>query len=338
MTDRSIGIVVIGRNEGERLRRCLRSVRTTGAAVVYVDSGSNDGSVACARDSGAMLVELDATARFTAARARNAGFERLLAERPDVEYVQFIDGDCELDPGWLAIASAALESDSTLAVVCGRRREAFPGSSIYNHLCDIEWETPIGEAMACGGDALMRVRAFREAEGFRPDLIAGEEAELCARLRRRGFRVRRLAAEMTRHDAALTRFSQWWARCVRSGHAYAQGASLHRNTRERYWTREWASILVWGIAGPCLAISLAGATHGRSLVLLIAYPALVLRIWRTHRARLGSRSAFVFAVFCVLAKVPQALGAVRFALAAVAGPSGLIEYKRSSRSVGESVR
>ena len=39
-----LGIVTIGRNEGERLRRCLSSVVGRGMPVVYVDSDSTDGS------------------------------------------------------------------------------------------------------------------------------------------------------------------------------------------------------------------------------------------------------------------------------------------------------
>lgn len=70
------GVVVIGRNEGERLRQCLRSLLPTVVAV-YVDSGSTDGSAKWARDNGAEVVDLDASVPFTAARVRNAGFQRL---------------------------------------------------------------------------------------------------------------------------------------------------------------------------------------------------------------------------------------------------------------------
>lgn len=330
-----LGIVAIGRNEGERLRRCLRSLSAAGARVVYVDSGSTDGSVELARASGALVVELDRATGFTAAKARNAGFEALLRGHPDLDYVQFVDGDCELDAGWLPAAVSALDGDPAIAVACGRRRELFPERSLYNELCDIEWDTPAGDVLACGGDALVRVSAFRAVQGFSPGLIAGEEPELCVRLRRLGFRIRRLPAEMTRHDAAMASFGQWWKRCVRAGFAFAQGAALHGASPERHWVGELRSIWLWGAALPAAALALAAAAWPWGALLLAAYPALAVRIWLRHRRRLGGRRAALFAVACVVAKVPQFAGAVRFGRAAgsTAGPAvgggGLIEYKSS---------
>ena len=56
-----------------RLRQCLLSVGS--ATIVYVDSGSTDGSIACAQSLGVeSCPELDLSIPFTAARARNAGF------------------------------------------------------------------------------------------------------------------------------------------------------------------------------------------------------------------------------------------------------------------------
>ena len=166
-----LGVVAIGRNEGERLRRCLLSLARVGQGVasVYVDSGSTDGSVELARSMGVEVVELDMTRPFSAARARNAGFERLEEIAPAVEYVMFLDGDCEVADGWLDRAQAELEARPKAAVVCGRRRELFPEHSVYNRLADLEWDTPIGEAIACGGDSVIRAEAFEAVGGYRPD-------------------------------------------------------------------------------------------------------------------------------------------------------------------------
>jgi glycosyltransferase involved in cell wall biosynthesis len=69
----AFGVVVIGRNEGERLVRCLQSLAQFGAPLVYVDSNSTDGSSEQAQRLGAHAVQLDLTQSFTAARARNLG-------------------------------------------------------------------------------------------------------------------------------------------------------------------------------------------------------------------------------------------------------------------------
>ncbi|MGH7290017.1 MAG: glycosyltransferase family 2 protein, partial [Myxococcota bacterium] len=244
-----IGVVVIGRNEGDRLVRCLESLRGEARRIVYVDSSSSDASVAKARVSGASVLELDPEIPFTAARARNAGFERLIAERPDLELVQFVDGDCEVRSGWLEYAAECLDERRELAVACGRRRERFPARSAYNRIADIEWDTPVGDARSCGGDSLMRVRAFQAVGGFDASLIAGEEPELCLRLRRAGYKVARLPCEMTLHDAAMLHFSQFWRRAVRAGHAYAEAAYRHGREPERFGVRPVVSSAVWG-AGP----------------------------------------------------------------------------------------
>lgn len=305
----SVGVVVIGRNEGDRLRRCLASTQPQAAALVYVDSGSSDGSPELARSMGSQVVALDMNQPFTAARARNAGFARLRAVLPDVEFVQFVDGDCEVDAAWIASAQEFLRAHPGTAAVCGRRRERFPERSVYNLLCDIEWNTPVGDAKACGGDVLMRAEALQQAGGYRDDLIAGEEPELCVRLRARGWGIWRLDAEMTRHDAAMTRFGQWWQRSQRTGFAYAEGVRLHGAPPERHWVREARSAWVWG-AGIPIAILASALAWG-------PIAALGLLIYPTQVARLGLRlpgsgkARWARALFLVLGKFPEVQGLVK---------------------------
>lgn len=324
----NIGIVAIGRNEGERLRQCLTSVVGKVARVVYVDSGSTDGSVELAVGLGVEVVELDLSTPFTAARARNAGFAHLLQVEPQIKYVQFVDGDCEIVEGWLDFAQQELETKSNVAVVCGRRRERFPEQSIYNQLCDMEWDTPIGEAKACGGDSMIRVAAFQQVGGFNSALIAGEEPELCVRLRLYEWKILRLNAEMTLHDAQMLHFSQWWKRALRAGHAYAEGASLH-GREDGHWKKESKSIWFWGCYLPVLAFGLAMPSGGLSLLLLLGYPALFIRIFiKQRRQNISSKHAALYAISCVLGKFAQVGGTLSFLRSKLLGTkSQLIEYK-----------
>ena len=320
------GLVVIGRNEGERLRRCLESVQPAARAVVYVDSGSSDGSVALATGLGATVVALDLRRPFTAARARNEGMRRLQAIAPELAFVQFVDGDCEVVADWLEKAQRFLESRPQVAAVCGRRRERFPERSVYNLLCDLEWNTPIGEARACGGDVMMRTEAWRQVEGFRDELVAGEEPELCVRLRAKGWKIWRLDAEMTVHDAAMTRFHQWWRRNLRAGFAYAEGVRLHGAPPERHWVREWRSAWFWGALLPfCIALAVA-IVGPAALWALAIYPLQVLRLgWRLRGLE---RGRWARAFFLVAGKFPEALGQAKsWLLHQRRQPAGLIEYK-----------
>lgn len=335
-------MVVIGRNEGSRLLRCLESV--SGSKVIYVDSGSSDDSVERARGLGVEVVELEPARPFTAARARNAGFEALAAIRPDLDFVQFVDGDCELQPGWLEAAARYLEAEPGVAVVCGRRRERFPDASPYNRLVDMEWDAPPGDSDACGGDAMIRVRALCEVGGYDERLIAGEDPELCLRIRRSGHRVVRLAREMTLHDADLRRLPQWWKRQLRSGHAYAEIVSLHRGRVEPLLRRRVLSIAIWGGALPGLCLLAAWSTSGSSLLLLAALALPWLGAYRDFRAGRARRFAALYASACLAGKFAELAGMVLFAwnrwIRRRATP--LIEYKRedleASGGVGELVR
>ena len=335
-----VGLVAIGRNEGERLGSCLRSAIGKIALVVYVDSGSTDGSLELARSIGADTVELDLSTPFTAARARNEGFARLLQLVPDIEFVQFVDGDCEVVDGWLDRAWEELAAKPDLAVVCGRRRERFPNATAYNRLCDMEWDTPIGEAKACGGDSMMRVAAFQQVGGFNPALIAGEEPELCVRLRQNGWKIERLDAEMTLHDAQMTGFDQWWKRSQRAGHAYAEGSWLHGNTPDRHWVKDTLSIWFWGFVLPVLALGTAWFTHGWSLWLLAGYPVLTYRIYRRmqQQRNFSAKDAALYAISCASGRFPQLQGQIQFHQRRLLGQrSNLIEYKTSNQSI-EQVR
>lgn len=315
-----IGSVIIGRNEGERLIRCLASVADQASIVVYVDSGSTDGSQAAARMAGAHLIELDKDQPFTAARARNAGIDWLLSQKTSPDYVQFIDGDCELQLDWINVSQTFLDMHPKTAAVCGRRRERFPNASVYNQLIDQEWDTPVGQTKACGGDALMRLEALQEVGGFNPSLIAGEEPELCLRLRASGWTIWRLDAEMTLHDADLTRFSQWWKRNTRAGHAFAEGAAMHGHSPERHGVRQTRSALFWGALLPLITLFGLAFTPW-SLALLLAWPAQVLRL----RQR---REPWPRAFFLTLGKLPEAQGILGYWWQRFRGKrSELIEYK-----------
>ncbi len=329
----SVGIVVIGRNEGDRLKDCLISVIGEQVTIVYVDSGSTDGSLALAKSLGVHVVKLDLSIPFTAARARNAGFEYLLQVEPNIEFVQFVDGDCRVVEGWLEHAMGELLTQLDVVVVCGRRREELPTQSIYNRLCDIEWDTPVGEAKACGGDSMMRAIALKKVGGFNPTLIAGEEPELCVRLRQAGGRVLRIDAEMTLHDAQITHLSQWWKRSQRAGHAYAEGAWLHGHNPERHWLKESRSIWLWGLILPLLAIATAWLTSGLSIVfLLMLYTLLVYRVYQSTLQRgLKLKDALVYSLFCVMAKLPQVQGQIQFHISRLLKRQRtLVEYKKAT--------
>lgn len=322
----ALAVVAIGRNEGPRLLNCIHSILNSAAVIVYVDSGSTDESVTAAAGLGATVVELAADIKFTAARARNAGFRKALEIAPTLKYVQFVDGDCEVVPDWLHKAEHFLDRHPEAAAVSGRRRERYPERSIYNELCDMEWERPPGPARHFGGDVLIRVEAFQRVGGYLDGLIAGEEPELCVRLRGDGWLIYTVDADMTIHDAAMTTFTQWWVRTTRSGYAYAQGAHLHGSGPDRHWVWESTRAWIWSVV-PAVSVVAASPLLGLwSGAILLVYPAQIARLY--IRATGTPRQRLLESAFNVISRFPELVGQVRFLKDRLRGNDAqLIEYK-----------
>lgn len=332
MPNHSIGIVVIGRNEGERLRRCLESAIPSGARLVYVDSGSTDGSVQLAKSLGADVVELDMSTPFTAARARNAGVEHLRNEGLLTEFIQFVDGDCEFQPGWLQRARQELIHQPEIAAVSGRLRERFPKRSFYNQLCDMEWNLPVGFTKFFLGIVMMRYAAFEQAGCYNESLIAGEEPAL--RIVRNGWKLLQTKDDMAWHDANILHFKQWWRRMVRSGHAYAESAALHGNGPEHYCVRETIRAIVFGLFVPALILLSLLGFHWPWMGLLIvivfvSWGKIILHSYRWRRKLGDTRMrSLEYGLMMAPTKIAEAVGVMKYWSNRLHGrQSRLIEYK-----------
>lgn len=325
MSDPSVGIVIIGRNEGGRLVQCLASVKDNLGRIIYVDSGSTDDSVREAQNAGAEVVLLDLSVPFTAARARTAGFNALQATGDTPDFVQFIDGDCSVQPDWVTSAIAALDADVGLGIVTGWRKEVNVTRSVYNALCDFEWRRPAGDILACGGDMMVRSTAFSEVGGFNATVIAAEDDEFCVRIRKAGWKIQRLPIEMTLHDADMTGFSQWWHRAVRTGHGFAQVGAMH----PEYFVKERKRVWAYGAILPVIAFMGILVSFW---VFVAVFGIYILSYLRTAKGLysngLGQREALKQAIFLTLSKFPNFQGMLIYYWRQFWGHKmNIIEYK-----------
>ena len=328
-----VAIVAIGRNEGERLKPSLRAALRDAKLVVYVDSDSTDGSAEFARSVGCRVVSLDPSQLISAPRARNEGFACVMENAPDTPFVQFVDGDCELEEGWIQLAARTLSERPDVGVVCGRVREIHPEASVYNRLCDLGWRQPAGEILSSSGRFMGRAQVFKDVGGFRADVQVAEDDEFCIRVRRQGWKILMIDAPMARHDAAMTSFRQWWRRNRRTGRGYAQVAALHGGGEERYFVRDRRRILIWGLALPVTALAAAPFTYGISLpALLCLYALQFAHIVRGCRKRgWASRDAWAYGFFTVISRFPALQGLLDYYWRRIRGRAmTIIEYKQAN--------
>lgn len=330
----TVTVVVIGRNEGSRLARCLESIAAmdrTGLSVdvIYVDSDSKDDSVRVAQELGARVIALK-PARPTAALGRNAGWRET-----DADFVLFLDGDTILDAAFVRRALVEMQSPR-VACVWGHRREVDPPRSVYTRVLDLDWIYPAGFVPFCGGDALFRRSALSAARGYDETLIAGEEPELCRRLQVLGYRILHIDVPMTRHDLAIDRFGQYWKRAERAGHAYAEVAARFAKTSLPLWSdevrrnRRHAAVLV---ALPLLAVAACVALRSWwpaaavfALLLLLA----VRSAWKARWKGAGAGTLLLYGIHSHLQQLPIAVGQWRYARSRRKGKKlKLVEYKRT---------
>ncbi len=274
------------------------------------------------------MIALDAS-RSTAARGRNAGWRATASD-----FVLFLDGDTVLDPNFPQRAMEALASDPTITAVWGHRRELHPERSLYNRVLDLDWVVKPGFTDYCGGDVLLRRQALVEVGGYDESLIAGEEPELCRRLRMKGARILHIDAPMTGHDLDITRFSQYWRRAVRAGHAYAEVSRRYRHSEAPIWRREsrrnFVRCAVWLSS---LAAALSATLYRRSLLPLLAWLGffLILSVRSAWKARWKSSdlvALFLYGLNSHLQQLPVCLGQLTFMLRARrTGERKIIEYK-----------
>lgn len=333
MTLPLLSVVVIGRNEGTRLARCLESVsamRQPGFTVetIYVDSGSTDSSICVAQALGAMVISLD-SARPTAAQGRNAGWRAAQGS-----IVLFLDGDTILHPGFVADSLAAFE-DATIAVVWGHRRETLETPSLYDRVLDLDWIYPPGFTEFCGGDALFRRATLEAAGGYDDTLIAGEEPELCQRITALGGRILHVDRPMTGHDLGITTWSAYWRRATRAGHAFAEVSARFAKTAQPFWLADSRRNIVRAVF--LLALLVLGLFL--SLVLRSVWPAaLVVLFLVAVAARTAWKASWksddrvalaLYGFHSHLQQIPIFAGQVKFRMNQRSGRrAALVEYKQ----------
>lgn len=326
-----VSVVVIGRNEGARLARSLSSVEQTHWGTVeyeciYIDSGSTDQSVALATGTGVQVRVLEDPAPC-AAKARNLGLRCAQGE-----FVMFLDGDSELHPDFILRALATMD-DPQCCAVSGLLRERDPDQSIFTAVMDLDWIQKPGPQLFFGGNVLTRRACLNAVGGFDPLLTGGEEPELSARLRAKGWRIELIDAPMARHDLAITSFGAYWKRAYRSGIVYAEIAHRMRQSGDSLWQYESQRDLIQGLIllGMPLIAVIAWLVSPTVLFFLLCFAGVIFArsvsrcAWKAPNNRL---LCWQYVCHSFFAKIPAVLGQLSWHRAHRHNqPLRLVEYK-----------
>lgn len=322
------GIVVIGRNEGQRLVSCFESIpEVLRKRTIYVDSGSSDNSIHEASCRGISTCLLDMSQPFTAGRARDTGFRQIVKAFPELNFIHFIDGDCTFADNWLPHAIRFLLDHPQTGVICGRLKERYPDRSVYNRACDIEWTMLSKNQAYCGGTFLIRVDAYLNSGGFNTTMIAGEEPELCRRIRSMGFGVATQDTIMGFHDANILTFRQWWLRNTRTGFAYAESQNISGRFSSSSRSNRVIRTLFWSSFLPFAIVTLS-LQHPAFLTMLVVYPIQMMRI-AINLPIPQTRHKLIYGGFVLLAKFPETMGIIKFMFSRLLRVQhSIIEYKQ----------
>ena len=309
---KTISVIVIGLNEEKVIGECLSSISGLKLSdcileVIYVDSGSTDKSIKIAESfSNVRVVSLN-DANPSAAKARNLG-----VSVTNSEFIQFVDGDSILDEQWLKIALPILSSDNSIGAVFGSIEEVDKKSNIYMKVCQFDWYMPPGDYRLCGGNALWKRSVFDEVGLFDGKLIAGEEPDLCFRVRQKGYRIVCIDSPMVKHDLDMHYFKDYWNRSVRSGTAYAIIAMRYRKTQEKLWlkemTRNFAEVFIWLLL-LTFGIFYSWKIAATLLVFFLSYRIGKVILNVLSRSR-GGLDALLYALHIQFSRIPLVYGQI----------------------------
>ena len=262
----ALSVVIKALDEAGKIEACLRSVlaatdpETT--EIIVADSLSEDQTVAVASRFPVKVVQLARIEDRGCGSAAQLGYQHARGRR-----LLLLDGDMELDPGFLPAANATLDADPKLAGVGGmvvdrvmtlefrRRQKKLSGSDtpgLHDHL---------------NGGGLFRMEAIRPF-GYLTDrnLHSCEELELGIRLTAAGWRLRRFDQPSVYHyghaTAAFPLLLRRWRTRYLHGHGEVLRAKWNTGSRWRVVRGArlyFAAVLWWGALLCLLAAALVSA-------------------------------------------------------------------------------
>ena len=203
-----VSVAVVSHNRVSLLRRCLASLeRAEGREtfqIIVVDNGSQDGSAAL--DSEFPNVQwVRLPKNFGLTKAWNLGWRAA-----DADYVLFLHGDTEVDPGAILKLAETLDANEDTVAVCPLLvdAEGRPGPQLGTFPPNGKWRAaqisgtepvavdyPRGAALMARVFYIKKIRQIDERYGQ-----FGADADLAMQIRRAGRKILLLPQARVRHE------------------------------------------------------------------------------------------------------------------------------------------
>ena len=226
-----ISFIIIGRNEGWKLNKCLVSVFQTikqntlsKYEVIYVDSKSTDDSLKRAKNFPELKI-FQLTGDINAAIARNVG-----AKESKGDILFFIDGDMEIIPGFLPLVYSE-EKGLIQDFVSGNWVNYFYDQSA-NFISKEKYQNAKQDSIekVTGGLFLIKNNIWKDIHGMNPVFKKSQDIDLGLRLAKRNiFLLRKKETAAKHHTISYLDNNRMWKDLFSFNHLYGRSLLYRRH-------------------------------------------------------------------------------------------------------------
>ena len=230
-----ISFIVIGRNEGWKLTKCLESiykaisVNNLQAEVIYVDSQSKDDSITRAKKFDKIRIFQLLEKKVNAAKARNVG-----AKEATGKYLFFLDGDMELFPEFLTHAFSTKET-LVHPLVGGRLEHHYYNEkwALLDKKIFLTHKNPVFKPIA-GGTFIIEKTLWDSVDGMDNRFVVSEDPELGLRLAEKGVLLKSIPHFLGIHHTQIPTNKGQVKKIFTFRHLYSSMLIYRKNLFNKY--------------------------------------------------------------------------------------------------------
>jgi glycosyltransferase involved in cell wall biosynthesis len=233
----------VAKDEEQNISRCIESILSStktieSREILLVDSCSSDKTVEIAKQYPINIVQLGENWPHSPSAGRFTG-----VNNTNGKYVLIIDGDMELQKGWVEVVLKFMEETPKAAALVGKYYELFlQKNGDYSKpklAMNCKGRSKFGKIDYIFGSSIFRRKSLLEAGNFHPYLRAEEEAEISYRLTKNGYNLFFFPYDAIYHYSIPRNTLQETIRRIRRNLCAGMGDMMSWSLRNRYYLIIW---------------------------------------------------------------------------------------------------